>query len=289
MNATVTRSRTLEFRRTFGRRAMPGDGAMGTMLIEQGVPVESCFDELNLSSPAAVSRIHCAYVRAGAGIIATNTFGANRERLSTFGLGEKVAEINQAGVRLAREAAGSAAFVAGAVGPLGGCASVYREQIGALVEAGVDLLLLETFYSLAELREAVQGARLAAGPAMVIVAHVTVDADALMRDGATPEKAAREMDAWPVDGIGCNCSTGPEVVLETVARMRPLSSKPLSAMPNAGLPRKIGARAEYSLSPDQMAGFTRRFCEEGVRWIGGCCGTTPAHIEAAAGALRGSY
>ncbi len=294
----VTQTRAAEFRKKLESKIVVADGAMGTMLYAKGIFINRCFDELNLSAPQLVKEIHQEYVRAGAEVIESNTFGGNRVRLSAFGFAEKLRAINEAGVKLAREAAGDKAFVAGAIGPLGTqieplgpmsfaeARAVFREQAEALVSAGVDLLVLETFYELPELREAIHAARAAAGPEMVIVAQVTVNDDGTLRDGASTETFARSLDEWPVDVIGVNCSAGPKVVLETIEKILPVTSKPLSAMPNAGLPATVEGRNIYLCSPEYMAQYARRFLQAGVRMIGGCCGTTPEHIKQILGEVR---
>jgi homocysteine S-methyltransferase len=288
---TLTNNRAQEFREQLSRRVLVSDGAMGTMLYSRGVFINRCFDELNLSSPDLVRQIHQDYVKAGAEIVETNTFGANRVRLAGFGMAEKLTAINQAGVRLAREAAKEAAFVAGAVGPLGvrieplgptsfaEARAIFREQIDALLEAGVDLLILETFGNLNELREAVRAAHEAAGGEVAIVAQVTIDDFGHLPGGTDTETFTREMDSWPVDVIGLNCSVGPKATLETIERMMQFSSKPMSAMPNAGLPTRVEGRNMYLCSPEYMAQYARRLLWAGVRIIGGCCGTTPDHIK----------
>ena len=292
-NTSNVISRALEFRDECARRVLVADGAMGTMLYSKGVFINRCFDELNLSSPALVKEIHQDYVKCGAEILETNTFGANRLRLGAFGFAEKLREINRAGVRIAREAANgsSAVYVAGALGPLGvrieplgptsfsEARDYFREQAEALVEAGVDLLVLETFYDLQEIREAIYAAREVAGRDMMIVAQVTIDDDGMMPDGSATETYTTALNEWPVDVIGLNCSVGPKATLETIERMVERSRKPLSAMPNAGLPAKVEGRNIYLCSPEYMAQYTRRFLWAGVKIIGGCCGTTPEHIK----------
>lgn len=287
----LTISRALEFRRLLESGVIVADGAMGTMLYGKGVFINRCFDELNLSAPQLVKEVHQEYVKAGAQFLETNTFGSNRIRLATFGVAEKLKPIIQAGVRLAREAAGEKAFVAGSIGPLGApieplgaisfdeARNVFREQASALVEAGVDLLVLETFNQLPELREAIFAAREAAGPDMVIVAHVTVEDDGRLRDGTLPATYASQLSEWPADVIGVNCSAGPKAILETIEKIAPLTRKPLSAMPNAGLPAMVEGRKIYLCSPEYMAQYARRFLQAGVRIVGGCCGTTPEHIK----------
>jgi methionine synthase / methylenetetrahydrofolate reductase(NADPH) len=288
---TSTGTRTQEFRDQLSRRVLVADGAMGTMLYSRGVFINRCFDELSLSAPDIVRQIHQEYVKAGAEILETNTFGANRPRLAAFGMAEKLREINRAAVRLAREAAQGGAFVAGAVGPLGvrieplgptsfaEARAAFREQMEALVEAGVDLLILETFGNLDELREAVMAARETAGDELAVVAQVTIDDFGHLPGGADTDAFTREIDSWPVDVIGLNCSVGPKATLETIERMLRLSSKPMSAMPNAGLPMRIEGRNMYLCSPEYMAQYARRLLWAGVKIVGGCCGTTPDHIK----------
>jgi homocysteine S-methyltransferase len=287
----TTLSRAAEFRNKLRSKIIVADGAMGTMLYSKGIFINRCFDELNLSSPQLVKEIHQEYVKAGAEVVETNTFGSNRVRLGTFGFAEKLKAINHAGVRLAREAAGDKAFVAGALGPLGTqieplgplsfaeARAIFREHAAALIEAEVDLLVLETFYELTELREAIFACREAAGPDIIIMAQVTVEDDGSLRDGTSTETFTAHLNEWPVDVIGVNCSAGPKVALETVERMLALTTKPLSAMPNAGLPATVEGRNMYLCSPEYMAQYARRFLQAGVRVIGGCCGTTPEHIK----------
>jgi methionine synthase I (cobalamin-dependent)/5,10-methylenetetrahydrofolate reductase len=288
---TVSSNRALEFREQLARRIVVADGAMGTMLYTHGIFINRCFDELSLSAPDLVSRIHRAYAEAGAEILEANTFGANRARLAAFGMADKLRAINEAGVRLAREASQGGPFVAGAMGPLGvrieplgptsfaEARAIFREQAEALLAAGVDLLILETFSDLHELREAVLAAREAAGPDLVIVAQVTIDDFGNLPGGASPEAFTGEMNFLPADVIGVNCSVGPKTTLEAIERMLPVSTKPLSAMPNAGLPTRVEGRNMYLCSPEYMAQYARRLLAAGVKIVGGCCGTTPEHIK----------
>jgi homocysteine S-methyltransferase len=281
-----------EFRNRLAEGVLVADGAMGTMLYSKGVFINRCFDELNLSAPSLVREVHEEYVKAGAEILETNTFGANRPRLSVFGFADRLKAINQAGVRLAREAAGDSLFVAGAVGPLGirieplgptsfaEARAMFREQIDALLDAGADLIILETFPNLSELREAIMAAREAGGVETIVVAQVTIDDCGNLPDGTDTATFTRHLDEWPADVIGCNCSAGPKVTFETIERMRSFSSKPLSAMPNAGHPATVEGRQIYLCSPEYMAQYARRFLQAGVRILGGCCGTTPEHIRA---------
>jgi len=288
---TTLPCRAQEFRNLLPGRVFVADGAMGTMLYAKGVFINRSYDELNLSAAAMVKHIHQEYVKAGAEILETNTFGANRARLSAFGIAEKLEAINQAGVRLAREAAGDSAFVAGAIGPLGvrieplgptsfgEAREIFREQAHALMDAGVDLFILETFYDLNEIREAIHAVRDIAGDDTVVIAQVTITDDGSMRDGTDTETFTRQLNAMPADVIGLNCSTGPKITLETIERMKPFTDKPLSAMPNAGHPAWVEGRNIYLCSPEYMAQYARRFLWAGVQVIGGCCGTTPEHIK----------
>jgi homocysteine S-methyltransferase len=273
-----------------------------------GVFINRCYDELNVSQPELVRGIHLEYLHAGAHIVETNTFGANSVRLERYGLADRVREINLAGVRLARESVNeirekqaSEALVAGALGPLGvrlapaGKLSVeeafeaFREQIEALAEGGpgvgADLLVIETMVSIAESEQAVKAAH-AAAPDLPLIVMVTVDEAGNCLDGTTAEDAARLLTEWGVDALGCNCSSGPAVVLAALERMRPLTPLPLAAMPNAGMPRSVDGRSIYLTSPEYFASFARKFVKAGVTFIGGCCGTTPNHIRAMRSALR---
>jgi homocysteine S-methyltransferase len=285
-----------------GERIMLCDGAMGTILQGRGIAFDRCCDEVNLAQPETVASIHAEYLRAGAEIIETNTFGANASRLERCGLGDKVREINCAGVRIARQCireAAAEAYVAGTIGPLGvrlegqadldRARAAFAEQIGPLAEGGpgvgADLLLLETIMSLAEAGEAIRAAREVA-PGLRRVAMVTVGEDGNCLDGASPEAAAARLTEWGADAVGCNCSGGPATVLRAIERMRGATHLPLAAMPNAGLPQFVDGRAIYAVSSEEMAGYARRFIEAGAGLIGGCCGTTPEHTRAMKSALR---
>src|ERR1700678_2333797 len=218
MPTIATQTRAAEFKETLGKRVLVADGAMGPALYSKGVFINRCYDELNLSLAALVRDVHQDYIKAGAEILETNTFGANRKRLGAFGFSEKVRLINQAGVRIAIEAARDQAFVAGAVGPLGirldplgptsfdEARAIFREQIDALVEAGVDLLMLETFRDMNEVREAILAAREAAGPDLAIIAQLSIEDDGTLRDGTSTLDFTRKLNELPVDVIGLNCS-----------------------------------------------------------------------------------
>jgi homocysteine S-methyltransferase len=273
------------------------DGAMGTLLYARGVFINRCYDELNISQPELVGTIHAEYVKAGAEVIETNTFGANQYRLLRHGCEARVAEINRAGVQLARAAAGPHGLVAGSVGPLGirieplgkvgreEARAAFRQQIEVLANEGVDLLLLETFGYIDELHQAVLAAREAA-PGLAIVAEVTVDEEGVALDGAEVEAFGVRLTDFGVDVMGCNCSIGPAAMLDTIERLRRVTSLPLAAQPNAGMPRNVEGRNIYLCSPEYMATYARKFVAAGVSLVGGCCGTTPEHIHAMKSALR---
>src|SRR6202163_1860581 len=291
MGVSVIQNRSAEFKEALLHRILVADGAMGTALYAKGIFLNRCYDELNLSLPALIRDIHQEYVRAGAEIIETNTYGANRKRLAGFGFAEKLGQINQAGVRIAREVARDQAFVAGAIGPLGArleplgpvsfaeARELFREQAAALAEAGADLIILETFRDLDELREAVLAVREAAGRQMPLIAQVALEDDGKLEDGTSAATIALALTQWPVDVIGLNCSSGPRVLLEGIEAMAPLTTKPLSVMPNAGQPVTVEGRNLYLCSPEYMAQYARRFLQAGAKIVGGCCGTTPAHIK----------
>jgi len=274
------------------------DGAMGTLLYSKGIFINRCYDEMNLSQPELIRGIHHEYLQAGADIIESNTFGANSFRLAKHGFADQVREINVAGVHLAREVAKSfGALVAGAVGPLGvrieplgktsfeEARTAFRQQISALAEGGVDLLIFETFGYLEELHQALLASKEVA-PHIPRIAQVTMDEDGVCLDGSAPEVFVPHLELWGADVIGCNCSVGPVAMLEAVERLRALTSLPLSAQPNAGIPRSVEGRNIYLCSPEYMASYARKFLAAGVRLVGGCCGTTPEHIRAMRSALR---
>src|SRR5947208_7355499 len=270
------------------------DGGMGTQLYAQGVPYERCFDELNLRQGDLVQAVHRAYIAAGAEVIETNTFAANRVRLAAYGLEHRVRDINFRGVKVAREArevSGEPVFLAGSVSSIGQplapvgtiwpdeARAIFIEQIEALLEAGVDLLVLETFSSPLELREAVRAAKSVSAD-LPIVAQVSVDEDGNTLAGATPRDVVAALDSLRVDALGVNCGVGPQAALDAIHQMRALTRTPLSVMPNAGHPTTQGGRQLYVSTPEYFADYARRFAEAGVSIIGGCCGTTPAHIAA---------
>ena len=270
-------------------RVLVCDGAMGTMLYAGGVFVNRAFEELNLTQPELVESIHLAYVKAGADVLETNTFGANDVKLRGFGLADHLAEVNRAGVRIARAAAPTGVYVAGALGPLGvpiapeGRTSVadaerhFREQAAALLGEGVDLFVLETFRSVVELVAAVRALKTVAE--LPIVAQMTIEEGGSSPDGMTPEVLARQLEDAGAAIIGLNCGTGPAPMLEAVERLHGATSLPLAAQPNAGLPRQVEGRMMYLSSPGYLGSYARRFVQHGVKLVGGCCGTTPEHVR----------
>src|SRR6266571_2041606 len=274
------------------------DGAMGTLLYAKGVFINRCYDELNLSQPDLIREIHHDYLQAGAEVVETNTFGANPFRLARHGCADKLRDINLAGVRLAREAAKSFdGYVAGSVGPLGirieplgktsleEARAAFVEQISALAEAGVDLLILETFGYLEEIHQAILAAR-EVNDTIPVIAQVTIDEDGNCLDGASAETFAARLTEWGADVVGCNCSVGPVAMLDAVERVRRATTLPISAQPNAGMPRSVEGRNIYLCSPEYMASYARKFVNAGVKFVGGCCGTTPEHIRSMKSALR---
>ncbi len=293
-----------QFADIFSTRPVLADGAMGTVLYARGVFINRCYDELNLSDPNLILSIHEDYLQAGAEILETNTFGANRFRLTRHGLASKVAEINAAGVKLARQAVdhlqekqAGTAYVAGSIGPLGvrleplgktgldEARDAFAEQIRALADAGVDMLIIETMPALNEAREALLAAEETA-PQLPVLVMVTVDDESNCLDGSSPQQAAALLTEWGADAIGVNCSTGPSTVLTAIEAMRSATTLPLAAMPNAGMPRAIEGRNIYLCSPEYMASFARKAIAAGAQIVGGCCGTTPNHIRAMRSAMR---
>ncbi|MFM9903607.1 MAG: bifunctional homocysteine S-methyltransferase/methylenetetrahydrofolate reductase [Pyrinomonadaceae bacterium] len=272
------------------------DGAVGTRLYDKGVYINRSYDELNLTNPDLVREVHEEYIAAGADIIETNSFGATRHHLRSYGLESKLKEINIASVRIAREAAGEKTYVAGAIGPLGlrlepfgptsfdEAKEMYREQVEALLEGGVDLFILETFSELPLIEQAIKAVRELSE--LPIVAQFAIQMDGKTTFGTTPEAFTAALDKLDVDVIGLNCGMGPNHVLNALEKMRTVTDKPLSAQPNAGLPRDVQGRQFYMGSPEYMAEFSRRFVQAGAKFVGGCCGTTPTHIKLISESIR---
>ncbi len=272
------------------------DGAMGTMLYQKGIFINRCYDELNLREPELVKDVHRAYVRAGAELIETNTFGANRVKLAQFGLEERVREINARAAELAREAAGERALVGGAIGPLGiriepygptsldEARAAFREQAEGLAEGGVAFFILETFSDLMEIHQALLAVREVGD--FPVIAQMTVQETGATAYGTTPEVCAARLDEWGADAIGLNCSVGPHGILSALEAMASTTQKKLSAQPNAGLPREVHGRQIYMASPEYFGKYAQRLIRAGAKLIGGCCGTTPEHIRRMADAVH---
>lgn len=264
------------------------DGAMGTLLYDRGVFVNVCYDELSLTQPDLIRSLHREYVLAGAEAVETNTFGANPVKLSGHGLEARTEEINIAAARLALEAAGDDASVLGAIGPLSvriepwgptsreEAEALFGRQVDGLLEGGVHGFILETFADIDELLSAIRGVR--ARSDLPLIAQMTVGEDGRTSFGTTPSQIVEALDDSGADVLGLNCSVGPAVMLDAIESMADRSSLPLSAQPNAGIPRTVGDRKMYLASPEYMAGYARRMIEAGVRFVGGCCGTTPEHV-----------
>ncbi len=258
------------------------DGAMGTRLHERGILYHTCFEELVVSRPEIVSAVHEEYVHAGATLILTNTFGANGRRLNHHGLSARARELNRAAVKLARAAAGDRAYVGGTIGPSGqdeplGVETALQQQAEALVEAGVDALVIETMVQSWELRVALHAAKAASRGKVPVIAHVSVDVHGLMADGTSCEDIGKQMRDLGADVIGVNCSHGP-MSMSAVESMLGLGL-PVSAVPSAGLPERVDDRLVYPSTPEDFGVCARRLFALGVRIVGGCCGTTPGHIE----------
>lgn len=301
-----------DFLEQLQQRPLLCDGAMGTLLYARGIAYERCFDELNLTRPELIQGIHSEYISAGAQIIETNTFGANRAKLEAYNLEGRVRDINRRAVKLAREAreiSGQSVFIAGAVGPSGRplqapdeqrlseLRAIFREQIDALLVGGADLLILETFSSLAELRQAVLAAQDVGG--LPIVAQMSFYEDGHTLSGQSPARVAAVLNDLGIEVMGANCSVGPAATLDVLQEMiaaarlfldnEQATSQMFSAQPNAGLPTRIGNRFFYMATPDYFADYAVRFARAGVQLIGGCCGTTPHHIAAMRKALDDAY
>lgn len=271
------------------------DGAMGTMIYSKGIFINQCFDELNLSRPDLIKEIHREYVNAGADCIETNTFGANRLKLGKHGFGEKLETINTTGAALAREIAGNNVLVAGSIGPLGArlepwgplsyqeARDAFEEQARALNKGGADLIILETFLDLSEIQQAIRGVREACQ--LPVIASMTIGDDGNSLFGTAPETFTQRLDQWGADVIGLNCSVGPQVMMETLEKIIKTTAKPISVMPNAGIPKMVDGRNFYLASGEYMAEYTRRFIQAGAKIVGGCCGTTPEYIRAMRNAI----
>ena len=285
-----------DFRKFLENNIVTFDGAMGTMLYLKGVYINRVYDELNLSQPSLVKEVHREYLEAGAMVLETNTFGANKFKLAPHGLADKLEVINFQAAKIAREVAGETAWVAGAIGPLGiriepwGKTSVeeaqaaFEEQVRGLLAGGVDLFILETFYDLNEIHQAIKAVKkLCDKP---IIASMTINEDGNALYGTTVDVFTPKLEEWGADVIGLNCSVGPKTMFDAVEKMRNLTSKPIMAQPNAGLPRVVDGRTIYLCNPEYFGEYAKRFIQLGVKIIGGCCGTTPEHIKWVSTAVR---
>ena len=272
------------------------DGAMGTMLYSKGVFINKCYDELNVRNPEIVLEVHKQYVKAGAEILETNTYGANRVKLRGFGIEDELRDINARAAEIARKAAGDGVYVAGGIGPLGiriepygptaldEAREFFREQAAALNDAGVDLFVCETFSNISELEQAVAAIRDVCS--LPIIAQMTVGTDGRTIFGDVPKTFAQRLDRAGADAIGINCSVGPDLMLDAVEEIASVTAKKISCQPNAGLPRDVNGRQMYMASPEYFSKYAKRLIHKGVKFIGGCCGTTPEHIKMMADAVR---
>ena len=273
------------------------DGAMGTQLYNKGVFINQCYDELNLRAPDLVRDVHKAYRKAGAEVLETNTFGANRFKLSQYGLEAQVGDINRAAAKIARGVAEDDLLVAGAVGPLGvrleplgptsldEARAAFREQLHALKDGGCDVFILETFADLNEIEQAIAAAR-EVDPKIPVIAQMTVGSDCHTPYGVTVEDLAQSLDAFGADVIGLNCSVGPQIILDAIEKIALVTRRKLSAQPNAGMPRDVSGRSMYMASPEYMATYAHHLVQAGAKIVGGCCGTTPEHIAAMVEGVR---
>jgi 5-methyltetrahydrofolate--homocysteine methyltransferase len=272
-----------------------GDGAMGTMLQGYGMKAGECPEMWNVQHPDEVRAVHAAYIRAGSRMIGTNTFGGNRIKLDAYGLADRAKELNHAGVALAREAAGPDNFVAASIGPTGKfleplgemtfdqAAGIFAEQAQAQADAGADVILMETFSDLGEIKAALAGAMRTGLPCFCSMAF---DTGGRTMMGVDPVTAAVELMDAGASGVGANCGLGPGETLDIVHKMREAVSGIIIAQPNAGLPQVVGGVTVYNSTPEEMASYAVRFAQIGTNIIGGCCGTTPDHIRAMAAAVK---
>ena len=267
------------------------DGGTGTYLYDKGVFINRCFEEMNLTNPELVTEVHRDYINAGADVIETNTFGANRYRLATHGLESKVYELNFRGAQLAKSVATNTVLVAGAIGPLGiqieplgklsydEVKEAFGEQVKGLLDGGVDIIIFETFSMVEEIVQGVRAVR-ELNADIPIIAQVTINSEGNLLSGETLERFVETISPYQINAIGMNCSEGPKLMLESLEQLRGLTTLPLSVQPNAGLPQNIGGRNLYMTSPEYMAEYAKRFIQTGASIVGGCCGTNPSHIKA---------
>ncbi|SMF32285.1 bifunctional homocysteine S-methyltransferase/methylenetetrahydrofolate reductase [Pseudobacteriovorax antillogorgiicola] len=273
------------------------DGATGTELYNRGLFINRCFEEANLSNPNLIRELHEDYVKAGAQVLSTNSWGANSFKLRTHNLHDKTYEINKKAASIAREAIGPDGYVAGSVGPLGvriepwgptsfeEAKNSFKEQIKGLVDGGVDVISLETFGDISELQQAILASR-ELNPKMPVIAMITINPEGQMPVGTPAEWAIKKITEWGVDALGFNCSVGPQPIMSAVKKIQNTTRCPIVVQPNAGLPKQVDGRTIYMCTPEYMAEFTKHFLEAGVQFVGGCCGTSPQHIKSMAQAFR---
>ncbi len=291
-----------EIKEQLNKRTLLLDGAMGTMLQVYGLKSGECSEGWNISHPQAVQKIHQEYIKAGGDVILTNTFGASRIKLNSFGMGNNIQKINEAAVNIAKDAVNKEKklekriFIAGSLGPTGrilepyGDLKVsevyknYKEQAVILERAGVDLIILETFYDLEEIKTALKAVK--ENTDLMVIASMTFDKNLRTVYGIDPERAVIVLENEGTDGIGANCGTGPEILYKVLKIMKKVSKTYLMAKPNAGMPKLVGNKVVYPASPDIMADFTEKFIKLGLNLIGGCCGTTPLHIKVMSGKIK---
>ena len=282
--------KTRNFLNELEKRVILFDGAMGTMLYDRGVFINQCFDNVNLTNPKLVKEIHTAYANAGADVLQTNTFGANRFKLMKHGLNDSLEAINYQGAKLARDIAGEQLFVAGSIGPLGvkiepwgklsraEARAAFREQAQALFNGGVDVFILETFSDLGEIEQAILAVR-EVSTELPVIAEMTINEEGQSLYGTAAETFTFQLDKWAADVVGVNCSVGPPPMMEALEKMVHVTRKPLIIQPNAGNPREVEGRNIYLASPEFFGEYAMRFIKGGARLVGGCCGTTPDHIK----------
>lgn len=279
------------FKEKLNNQIIVFDGGTGTYLYEKGIYINRCFEELNLSNAELVKSVHRDYLLAGADVIETNTFGANRFKLTPHGLEEKIYDINFRGARLAKEVSGDNYLVAGSVGPLGvqieplgrigydEAKDFFKEQIQPLIDGGVDLIILETFSLIAELVQGIRAVR-EISDVIPLIVQVTINEDGNLLSGESITKFVEEVSKFKIDVIGFNCSVGPKLMLDALEKLRELTNLPISIQPNAGYPVNVGGRNLYMTSPEYIAEYSKRFIQTGAQIVGGCCGTNPSHIKA---------
>ena len=294
-----------EIKKQLNKRPLLLDGAMGTMLQTYGLKSGECPEEWNISHPQVITKIHQEYINAGADIILTNTFGGSKIKLSNFGLGNDMVKINESAVNIAKEVINKERgsqkriFIAGSVGPTGkilepyGDLKVsevyknYQEQVVILEKVGIDLIILETFYDLEEIRAALKATK--ENTNLMVIASMTFDQNLKTIYGIDPEKAVAVLENEGADGVGANCGTGPEVLYEVLEMMKKVSQTYLLVEPNAGIPELINKKIIYPASPEIMAEYTEKYIQLGVNIIGGCCGTTPLHIKAMFDKIKNNF